>query len=108
MIETDFYSEEKNAIITRTTYDNTDVLAANLADRNAASETARYKADASGLVRVASISEGDVIRLRNLGYNLLSPDKDEWRRCLLYIQSNEPHLLTVPGNPFAKKHKKWS
>ncbi|MEN9839251.1 MAG: hypothetical protein RL177_730 [Bacteroidota bacterium] len=45
--------------------------------------------------------------MKNIGYNLLSPDADEVRRALLYIQSNEPLLLTVPGKPFASVRQKW-
>jgi hypothetical protein len=50
---------------------------------------------------------GDVQRLINMGYNLLSPDPEEVRRTLLYIQSNEPDLLTVNKKPFAKVRTRW-
>lgn len=101
------YDEAEDRLIVKTTYDNSDVLKANLEQRNAASEFRRYKSNNSQLVHVGRIDEGDVIRLKNIGYNLLSPDKDEWRRALLYIQQNEPNLLTVPGKPLAKKRLSW-
>ena len=50
---------------------------------------------------------GDVQRLHNLGYKLLSPDPDEVRRALLYVQQNEPHLMTVNKKAFAKKRTTW-
>lgn len=104
---TSFYDEAEDRLIVRTTYDNSDVLEANKVQRNAASEFGRYKSKNTQLVHVGRIDEGDVIRLKNIGYNLLSPDKDEWRRALLYIQQNEPYLLTVPGKPFAKNKLTW-
>jgi len=102
--ETDIYDEQNDRLIVKTTFDNSDVLAANLEDRNAASETARYKGN---FVHVGRIDEGDVVRLKNLGYNLLAPDPDEFKRALLYIQSSEPHLLTKPGKPIAKRKATW-
>jgi hypothetical protein len=104
MHETTFYDDEKDRIVTRTTYDNSAVLEANAEQRNAAPESGRYKGN---FVHVGRIDEGDVVRLKNIGYNLLSPDPEEYRRALLYIQSNEPHLLTVPGRPFAKVRSQW-
>ena len=50
---------------------------------------------------------GDIVRLKNEGYNLLSPDPEEVKRALLHIQSNERYMLTVPGTPIAKKQQKW-
>lgn len=105
MREIDTYIESEDRLITETVYDNSDVLDANLADRNASSETARYK---GSFVHVGRIDMGDVVRLKNIGYNLLSPDPEEYKRALLYIQQNEPHLLTVPGKPFAKKRAVWN
>lgn len=101
------YEEADDRLIVTTTYDNSDVLQENLAQRNEAKEFGRYKTKNTQLMHVGRIAEGDVIRLKNIGYNLLSPDKDEWRRALLYIQQNEPYLLTVPGKPFAKKKLSW-
>lgn len=87
-----------------TTYDNTAVLELNALQRNEKIDGQQFKGN---LAHVARIDMGDVQRLYNLGYNLLSPDKDEVRRALLYIQSNEPHLLTVNKKPFAKVRNRW-
>lgn len=99
------YDQLEDKLIVKTTYDNSDVLKLNKEQRK---EFGSYKSKNTQLVHVGRIDEGDVIRLKNLGYNLLSPDKDEWRRALLYIQQNEPHLLTVPGKPFSKKRLVWT
>lgn len=104
MREETTYIESEDKLVVKTVYDNSDVLEANKADRNAASEHGRYKGN---LVHVARIDEGDVTRLHNMGYKLLSPDPEEFKRAMLYIQSNEPWLLTKPGKPIAKKRIVW-
>jgi hypothetical protein len=91
-------------IVQTTTYDNSDVLKLNAAERNDRIDGAQFKGN---LCHVARIDMGDIERLINLGYNLLSPDPDEVRRGLLYIQSNEPHLLTVNKKPFTKARCRW-
>lgn len=104
MIETSIYDEAEDRFIVKTTYDAEPVIQQNKAERLA---KVGYKPDGTGLVKVGSLHEGDVVRLINLGYNVLSPDPDEQRRAFLYIQQNEPHLLTVDGKPFAKSRPKW-
>ena len=96
--------EQSGKMVVKTTYDNSAVLELNKADRNDRIDGRRYKGT---LVHAARIDMGDVLRLRSLGYDMLSPDPAEVRRCLLYIQANEPALLTVPGRPFAKVRSRW-
>lgn len=105
IVQTSKLLEDEGKVLVSTYYDNSEVLAANAAARAAAPEFGRYKGRT--LVQVGRIDEGDIIRLRNIGYNLLSPDPDEVKRALLYIQSNEPAMLTVPGKPIAKKKLTW-
>lgn len=97
------YDELDDRLVVKTTYDNSEVLDDNKTARAAFSN---YKREGS-LVHVGSLHEGDVVRLKNLGYDLLSPDPEEWKRALLYIQRNEPHLLTVNGTPFSQKKTQW-
>jgi hypothetical protein len=99
--------ELSGKMVETTTYDNSDVLRLNAAQRNEKIDGAQFKADFAKMVHVARIDMGDIERLRNMGYNLLSPDRDEVRRALLYVQSNEPHLLTVNKKPFAKVRNRW-
>lgn len=106
LVTTSRYDERDDKMIVTTTYDNSAVLEANKADRNASPETGRYKGNHS-LIQVGRVHMGDVERLRVMGYNLLSGDPEETKRALLYIQSNEPHLLTVPGTPISRKKMKW-
>jgi hypothetical protein len=104
LIERAHYDELEGRMVIQTTYDNSGVLEANKAAQNEAPEFGRY---AGNLVHAARVHMGDVVRLKNLGYDLLSPDPAEVRRALCYMQSEERHLLTVPGNPFAKTRNKW-
>lgn len=103
--ETSFYDEMEDKLIVRTTYDNSEVVADNIEARKDAPERGRYKGN---LCHVGRMHMGDIVRLKNMGYNLLSHDKDEVRRALVYVQTNEPYLLTVPGKPFALKRNKWA
>lgn len=105
MKETDTYDQLEDRIITHYTQDVEPILDANREKRNAQPEFGQYKGN---LVHALSISETDVIRLKNMGYNLMSPDPEEWKRALLYIQQNEPYHLVVNGKPFAKKKAIWS
>lgn len=104
MKETVKYDDIDDRLIVTTTYDNSAVLDQNVKARNETHGRKKYQGD---FVRVGSIHEGDIVRLKNMGYNLLSHDMGEVKRALLYIQSNEPHLLTVEGRPFAKVRAKW-
>ena len=103
-LETSHYDEVTDTLTVRTQYDNRAVIADNIMTKNLAPETGRYKGN---LVKVGSIHLGDVVRLKNEGFNLLSPDPDEVRRALLHIQANEPSLMTMPGKPIGKKKTQW-
>ena len=101
--ETDFV-EDRDLVVQKYTYDNSDVLKLNAEDRAAKVDGKQFKGN---LAHVARIDLGDVARLHGLGYKLLSSDPDEVRRTLRYIQDNEPHLMTVNKKAFAKKRNSW-
>lgn len=105
LVETRHYDEASDSLIVKTSYDSRAVMADNIMTKNLQPETGRYKGN---LVKVATIHLGDVVRLKNLGFNLLSPDPDEVKRALLYIQSEEKNHLLMPGTPIAKKKQGWS
>lgn len=104
LVSKSFYSEEKDAVVTHTHYDNSAVIEANINAQNAAPETGRYKGN---LAHVGRIHMGDIVRLKTQGYDLLSKDPEEVKRALLHIQSDERYLLTVPGTPIARKRQQW-
>lgn len=107
IIETLIYDELEDRMIIKTTYDGSEVVDSNKRIKNAvnAKSIQKYKGD---MVHAARLHEGDVVRLKNMGYNILSPDKEEVRRALVYIQQNEPHLMLVHGKPFATQRVKWA
>lgn len=104
MKRTTIYDELTNKVINKVTYDNSAMLDINARQRADRQGFGKYKGN---LVHVARLDLGDIERLRNMGYDLLSNDPDQVRRALLYVQSNEQKLLTVDGTPFAKNRVKW-
>lgn len=104
LVEVSHYDEISDTLGVVTHYDNRGVLEANKAQANAAPEFGRYKGN---LAHVGRVHMGDIVRLKNQGYDLLSSDPAEVKRALLYIQSNERALLTVPGTPIAKTKQVW-
>lgn len=107
MQETIYYDEQADKLIVKTSYDNSDVLKANAEARNDQPDGfGKYKGRT--LFLAGSFHLGDLIRLKNMGYNLFSPDPDERRRVLCYIQTNEPDLMRVKGKPFARTRNKWA
>lgn len=102
--ETSTYDEATDTLIVKTSYDNRAVIADNIMTKKLAPETGRYKGN---LVKVGRIHVGDVVRLKNLGYNLLSADPDEVKRALLYIQSEEKAHMSMPGTPIGKRKQSW-
>lgn len=105
LVETSHYDEASDSLVVKTSYDNRTVLADNAMTKNLQPETGRYKGN---LVKVATIHLGDVVRLKNLGYNILSPDPEEVKRALLYIQSEEKAHMVMPGQPIGKRRQSWS
>jgi len=105
--ETRQYDEKDDKLIVTTTYDSSGTIEANKKARNRTPGTGAFKQANNGLVHALRIEMGDIIRLQNIGYNLLSPDKDETRRALVYIQQNEPWHIPTTGKVFARKRIKW-
>jgi len=104
--ETYHYDELEDKLTVSTSYDAQPVLDSNKRVKNSKNSKFILKYD-GGMVHAARFHEGDIVRLKNMGYNLLSPSQDEVRRALVYIQENEPHLLLVHGKPFTRQRIKW-
>ena len=100
------YNELEDELAVKYYYDAEPVLDSNKRIRNDKNSKAITKYDGN-MVHAARFHPGDVQRLINLGYNLLSPDQAEVRRALVYVQENEPHLMLVHGKPFTKQRIKW-
>jgi len=108
LVETRHFDEKSGSLTVKTSYDSTGTIEANKKARNRTPETGKFKQSNNGLVHALRIEMGDVIRLRNIGYNLLSPDRDEVRRALLYIQQNEPWHIPTTGKVFTKNRTVWT
>lgn len=101
------YDEIDDRLTIETSYDAEPVIDDNKAAKADVNPKAvqKYKGD---LVHACRFHEGDIVRLKNLGYNILSPDPEEVRRALVYVQNNEPHLMRVHGKPFTRQRIKWA
>jgi len=104
--ETSYYDELEDKLVIKSSYDAQPVIDQNTAIKNSLSSKAiqKYKGD---MVHAASFHKGDVDRLHKMGYKILSPDPEEVRRALMYVQEHEPHLMVVHGKPFSKQRVKW-
>ena len=100
------YDEMEDKLIVEHSYDAQPVLDSNKRIKNSINSKSiqKYKGE---MVHAGRLHKGDVQRLFDMGYNLMSPDQDEVRRALCYIQENEPHLLLVHGKPFSKQRVTW-
>lgn len=99
------YIPETDKIVVETVYDPTETIEANKEARALAPK--HHISNGKMLTKVMDIDMEHILALRNQGYDLLSPDPDEWKRALLYIQANEPVWLTVNGKPIAAFKQRW-
>jgi hypothetical protein len=86
------YDELEDQLIVETVYDAAPALEEAEAIRQMGGVTLGSKGQQ--LIHVASVNEGDIVRLRALGYDLLSPDPAEAHRALLYLRDNEQAFVT--------------
>jgi cytochrome b involved in lipid metabolism len=99
------YIESEDRLVVTTTYDPTATIEAN---KEARALAPKHKiSNGKLLTKVMDIDADHITALKNIGYNLLSPDPEEWKRALLYIQSHEPVWLTVNGKPIASFRQRW-
>jgi hypothetical protein len=99
------YIDSEDKLVITTTYDPTETIEANKEARALAPK--HHISNGKALVKVMDIEAEHIVALKNMGYNLLSPDPDEWKRALLYIQANEPVWMTVNGRPIASFRQRW-
>lgn len=99
------YDEARDSLIVTTTYDPTETIEANKEARLTAPK--HTISNGKSLVKVMDIDADHILALKEKGYNLLSPDPDEWKRALRYIQTHEPVWLTVNGKPIADFRQRW-
>jgi hypothetical protein len=100
------YDEATDTLGIKTTYDPSALIDQNAAERAAGRQYLGVGKE-TRLVKIMSLDLGHIEALKNLGYDFFSPDPDERRRCLLYVQQNEPVWMTVDGKPIAQFKQRW-
>jgi hypothetical protein len=100
------YDQLTNELHEETIYDPTAVIEANKAIKNAG-ERVMFGSKGQQMLKVASVDMDHIVALRNMGYDLLSPDPAEVKRALLYVQSMETDWMCVDGKPIAERKQVW-
>lgn len=104
-METISYIESEDKLVVKTTYDATPTLEQNAALRAEAPVTIGSKGQR--MVLAASIPMEHITALKNMGYDLLSPDQNEVRRALCFIQAEQNQFLTTDKKLFAMHRPRW-
>lgn len=105
-IEKRTYIESEDKLVVQTIYDPTPVIDYNKAQK---AEGRRYiGSKGQQMMHVARIDLDHVKALRNMGYDLLSPDPEEVRRALRFIQAEQQAWMTVDGKVIADKKQVWA
>lgn len=104
IVENTFYDEDNDKLVVSTTYDPSSVIEENKVLRNQGRITLGSKGQQ--LILAARITEGDVIRLKALGYNILSGDPQESHRALLYLRDHEQDFV-IDKSVIADKKVIW-
>lgn len=100
------YIPEKDQLVIETIYNPTEVIEENKRIRNSG-EKVVFGSKGQQMVKVASIDMDHIVALKNLGYDLLSPDPAEVKRALLYVQTHENDWMLVDGKPIGEKRQTW-
>lgn len=99
------FDESDDRLIIETIYDPEAVIEENAEIR--ASGPVKIGSKNNEMVLAMRIPLEHVEALRNLGYNLLSPDPAEVKRTLLYVQANQPKFLTTDKKMIAERKQVW-
>lgn len=106
LIERLHYDESNDRLIAETIFDATDVIEENAAIRaNGTPLTLGSKGQQ--LVLAMRLPMGAIVKLKNEGYDLMSADKDEARRAMLYVQQNQHKFLTTDKKMIAERRQAW-
>lgn len=99
------YIEDTDTLVTETIYDPTDVIEENAAIRANGPVVVGKKGQQ--MVLAMRLPLEHVTALKNMGYNLLSPDPAESRRAMLYVQANQAQFLTTDKKMIAERKQVW-
>jgi hypothetical protein len=99
------YIDAEDKLVVTTTYDASAAMEQAAILR--ADKPVQIGSKGNALVLAAVIPDGHIVALKNMGYDLLSPDPAEFRRALCYIQSEQANFMAMEGKPFAVHKNKW-
>ena len=100
------YVEAEDKLVIETVYNPTAVIEENAAIR-ASGAPLVVGSKGQELVLAMRLPPEHVEALKNAGYDLFSPDRDEARRAMLYVQQNQQHFLTTDKKMIAQKRQSW-
>lgn len=98
--------DDDAGLVVETIYDNSDVIEQNTRDRNEVGMPV-FGSKGQRMVKAASFHMGDIVRLKNMGYDLMSADPAEVHRALLYVRDNEQAFLTTDKKVIADRKVLW-
>lgn len=99
------YIESEDRLVVETIYDAEPAIETAAEARAQGKVTFGSKGQEMMLACVIPLEH--ITALRNEGYDLLSPDPDEWRRALVYIQQNQHKFMATDKTVFSTKKPKW-
>ena len=99
------YIEETDQLVTETVYDAGPVIEENAAIR--ASGPVEFGSKGQRLVLAMRLPVEHVTALKNMGYDLLSPDPEVSRRAMRYVQANQQVFLTTDKKMIAERKQRW-
>lgn len=105
-MEVKTYDALEDKLIVKTVYDPTETLEQNAHDRANGPVTIGSKGQRMELA--CRVDMDHIVALKNKGYDLLSPDPAEFRRALVYIQSEEAKWMTTDKKVFSTRKQKWA
>ena len=105
VIEKMHYDELEDKVIVETIYDATTVIEENAAIRQEGPVVVGEKGQQ--LVLAMRLPMGHIVKLKNEGYDIFSPDKDEARRAMRYVQQNQNKFLTTDKKMIAERKQAW-
>lgn len=99
------YIESEDRLVVETIYDAQDALDEAAAAR--AQGKVQIGSKGQELTLACVIPLEHITALRNMGYDLLSPDPAEHRRALVYIQQNQQLFMATDKKVFSVHKPKW-
>lgn len=100
------YIESEDKLVCETIYDTESALNEAEASRQAGDVLIGSKGQQ--MLKACVIPAEHILKVKEeSGYDLLSPDPDQWRRALVYIQQNHQRFMATDKKVFSVHKPKW-